>query len=200
MNFDPCTPADDQPLHPRVARSRARVLEAATELLAEHGPRAVTVDAVTEHSGVAKSTIYRHWPSQTALLVDVFRNNVPPLPEVDPALDFEGALREHVAGLLEAFSDPHWRNIMPALFLLKRQIEELDEITAMDVEERASAFHEVMALGVAEGRIPADLDPHLPMTAIVGPLMFAVLGGHIDEQRVADYVVEELLAAYPPPT
>jgi AcrR family transcriptional regulator len=198
MNFDACAPADDVPLDPRVARSRARVLTAATELLVENGPRGVTVDAVTERSGVAKSTIYRHWPSQTALLVDVIRANIPPFPEIDPALDFESSLRSYMSALVDTLRDPHWRRIMPALFLLKRQIEELDEISSSDTEERLSAFHRLVGLGVDEGRVPADLDPHLLMSTLVGPLVFAVLDGHLDECRVADHVIAQVLAAYPP--
>ena len=49
---------------PRVARSRTAVLDAATHLLVTGGPAAVTVDAVVAESGVAKSTIYRHWRSR----------------------------------------------------------------------------------------------------------------------------------------
>jgi AcrR family transcriptional regulator len=174
------------------------VLTAATELLVENGPRGVTVDAVTERSGVAKSTIYRHWPSQTALLVDVIRANIPPFPEIDPALDFESSLRSYMSALVDTLRDPHWRRIMPALFLLKRQIEELDEISSSDTEERLSAFHRLVGLGVDEGRVPADLDPHLLMSTLVGPLVFAVLDGHLDECRVADHVIAQVLAAYPP--
>src|SRR5690606_191899 len=60
----PSTPdrgADEAPLDARVARSRATVLRTATDLLVEGGPSAVTIDAIVARSGVAKSTIYRHW-------------------------------------------------------------------------------------------------------------------------------------------
>ncbi|MDO9175716.1 MAG: helix-turn-helix domain-containing protein, partial [Actinomycetota bacterium] len=60
-----------------MVRSRACLLAAATELLVETGVRGVTVDAVAERSGVAKSTLYRHWGSVQELLVDVMRANVP---------------------------------------------------------------------------------------------------------------------------
>ena len=182
---------------PRVIRSQARVLEAATDLLVESGPQAVTVDAVSQRSGVAKSTLYRHWPSQTALLVDVIRANVPPLPEVDPSLDFEGALRAHLDALVHDFHDPRWRRIMPALFVLKRQIEEVEAINETEMEERKSLLDQLFRLGVAEGRLPTDLDPSLLMCSLFGPLLFAMLNG-MDHKQVADHVLRQVLAANPP--
>ena len=70
-------PTPAPPCDPRVARSRAKLLAAATEILIETGPSSVTVDAVAERSGVAKSTLYRHWESRSALLVDVLRTHRP---------------------------------------------------------------------------------------------------------------------------
>ena len=45
---------------PRMARTRARAFEATLELAAESGLHACTFDAVSERSGIARSTLYRH--------------------------------------------------------------------------------------------------------------------------------------------
>lgn len=63
----PAAPAD-----PRVARTRARVLSAAWEVLAEVGFERVTIDLVSERSGVARSTMYRHWQTREEILRDAF--------------------------------------------------------------------------------------------------------------------------------
>lgn len=57
---------------PRVARTRSRVLGAAWELLDEVGFDGVTVELVSERSGVARSTMYRHWRTMPELLRDAF--------------------------------------------------------------------------------------------------------------------------------
>ena len=57
---------------PRIARTRARVLDAAWELLNEVGFDGVTVELVSERSGVARSTLYRHWRTMPELLRDAF--------------------------------------------------------------------------------------------------------------------------------
>lgn len=83
---------------PRPARSRARLLEAATTLLRSGGPSAVTVDAVTRAANVARATLYRHFSSGNDLLAAAFRALIPaaPMPPED------GPLRDRLIALVQA--------------------------------------------------------------------------------------------------
>lgn len=65
---------------PRIERSRALILDAATQLLTEGGPTAVTIDAVTARSGVARSTVYRHFSTSTEVLAAAFERALPAQP------------------------------------------------------------------------------------------------------------------------
>lgn len=65
---------------PRCVQSRQRLLEAATTLLRSGGPSAVTVDAVTRASHVARATLYRHFASGNDLLAAAFHALIPPAP------------------------------------------------------------------------------------------------------------------------
>jgi AcrR family transcriptional regulator len=49
--------------------ARARILDAAYELFTQRGIRGVGVDEVIEHAGVAKATLYRHFPSKNDLVI-----------------------------------------------------------------------------------------------------------------------------------
>lgn len=86
---------------PRPARSRARLLDAATSLLRSGGPSAVTVDAVTRAANVARATLYRQYGSGNDLLAAAFRSLIPPAP-VPPN---EGSLRDRLLALVEAQGD-----------------------------------------------------------------------------------------------
>src|SRR5581483_11472173 len=55
---------------PRVQRTKQIVLEATFRLMSQAGIGGVSVDEVSRTTGVAKTTIYRHWPSRSALLMD----------------------------------------------------------------------------------------------------------------------------------
>jgi AcrR family transcriptional regulator len=51
--------------------ARERILGTAYDLFSRHGIRAVGVDRVVAEAGVAKTTLYRHFPSKDALVVAV---------------------------------------------------------------------------------------------------------------------------------
>ncbi|WP_066805785.1 TetR/AcrR family transcriptional regulator [Sphingomonas asaccharolytica] len=53
---------------PRSRRARLRALETASDLFYANGVRAVGMEQIVEESGVAKTTIYRHFPTKDALI------------------------------------------------------------------------------------------------------------------------------------
>jgi AcrR family transcriptional regulator len=53
---------------PRREGADEEILSVARTLLAERGYRELTVDLVAERAGVAKTTVYRRWPSKGALI------------------------------------------------------------------------------------------------------------------------------------
>lgn len=50
-------------------RTRQRITESAVELHGTLGPARTSMSAVAEHAGVRRSTLYRHFPDESALLV-----------------------------------------------------------------------------------------------------------------------------------
>jgi AcrR family transcriptional regulator len=86
---------------PRPARSRARLLEAATALLRSGGPSAVTIDAVTRSANVARATLYRHFSSANDLLAAAFTSLLHPAPMPPP----EGSLREQLIAVVVGWAE-----------------------------------------------------------------------------------------------
>ena len=52
-------------------RSRARIIEAARSLFAEHGFESVSMDEVAAEAGVSRTTVFNHFPTKPALLEGV---------------------------------------------------------------------------------------------------------------------------------
>lgn len=69
-------------------------MSAAAAALADLGFAAFTVDAVAERTGIAKTTIYRRWPTKAALLSAVADDAVPSTAET-----IEGLLGEIIAAM-----------------------------------------------------------------------------------------------------
>src|SRR6201984_105833 len=89
-------PADiDEEVDPRWVRSGTRLLDAAADLLREGGIEAVTIDAVTKQSRVARTTLYRHFGCSSELLAPPLERLLPPITQPPST----GALRDPLVGL-----------------------------------------------------------------------------------------------------
>src|SRR6266511_2813236 len=92
----------DQPADPREpisrgAGARQRVLQAALQVLDEDGLPGFTMEAVARRAGASKATLYRHWPTVGALLIDAMDATFQPFPVPDT-----GSVQTDVAHLLTA--------------------------------------------------------------------------------------------------
>lgn len=180
----------------RVERTHTAVMEAATALLLEGGPTAITIDGVVARSGVAKSTVYRHWTTRDELVVDVFDHIAPKLEAPDPTLGFEDALRRLVHSMLAMMTAPGWLRVLPAMLLLKLHQHDIAEVEQRMHDAQLKVFQDVLQRGVSEGRIGAGDDPELLLTLFVGPILMAGLTGSTElNGALADRSVSQFLGA-----
>ena len=63
-------PAHRAPGRPRSAQADQAIIDAIVDLLVDRGYREVTIEAVAARAGVAKTTIYRRWPSKAEMVVE----------------------------------------------------------------------------------------------------------------------------------
>jgi AcrR family transcriptional regulator len=160
---------------PRVVRSRAAVLEAAAQLLITGGLSALTIDGVVERSGVAKTTVYRHWASRDELVVDTYRHLTPELIEPEIELPFAQRLRSIVQQLVEVLSAPGWAEIYPGLLEAARHSSSIQSLRHRMDERQSEVVDAVLQAGVASGDLVADLDIEEARLQLVGPVILAML-------------------------
>lgn len=104
----------DPPVDPRAQRSRHAVLAATYALLSERGVGGVSVDEVSRRCGVAKTTIYRHWPSRAALLLDACSTLNRPAPTPDTG-SLRGDLRLLADALANDLRSARWATVLPSI-------------------------------------------------------------------------------------
>jgi AcrR family transcriptional regulator len=186
-------------MDPRVARTRATVLKTAADLLVEGGPNALTIDAIVARSGVAKSTIYRHWPSRDDVLVAVIEAHIPQPPAPDPDADVVTALRTFIRASAEALNEPEWARMVPAMLLLRTQEADIKAIDERLELQRHEVLTSVIERAQAEGIVDAQIDVREAIAHLFGPLLFAHLDDHLTvDAAFADRLVDRFLAAYRP--
>jgi AcrR family transcriptional regulator len=151
------------------------------------------MDAVVYRSGVAKSTMYRHWATRDELVADVFAYLVPKMTAPDPSLAFEQALRNLVDQMLHNMADPRFRKTVPALLLLKMHQREIAAVEEQLNDDQRVVFDEVFQRGVAAGRVPSGADTELLITLLVGPLMMAMM---MDTAALDEVLAERAIAQF----
>jgi AcrR family transcriptional regulator len=157
---------------PRVARSRAAVLEATLDLLAAEGAEGCTIEGIASRSGVAKTTIYRHWPSRAALVADAVRS----LMETGDHVPDTGDVRTDVAALLDELAERlrtgQLADVAPALVAAIDADPQLAGLMEVYVDARREPMRTVLRRGVERGQLPTDLDVELLTDVFAGPLFY----------------------------
>ncbi|WP_439564776.1 TetR/AcrR family transcriptional regulator [Microcella sp.] len=182
----------------RIARTRESVLAAARTVLLDEGLLAVTPTRVAEVSGVARRTIYRHWPGSHELLHDALASAS--FPTSARTGDLAADLRTHLEQLRAALHPG------PLAFILLA----MGERAAVDPDMRALRSR-LVEQGCAPLRamlLDHGLDPAAVDDAVIeleGPVMTSALvhGRPASDAllaRIVEAGVERVGERHRPPT
>jgi len=183
----------------RSDRVRLRVLETTADLVAELGVERTTIDEVANRSGVAKTTIYRHFESKQALVVEA----VHACTHIPTIVTDSGSLRDDLiscfSGMTKASYEGRLGDMMLSLMDAAQRDPELGRLVRAQADQRRRFATSVIERAVARGDLPADLDVELTVTLLSGPLVYTKL---VRRQRVTDElvasVVDSVLASLSP--
>jgi AcrR family transcriptional regulator len=159
------------------------------ELLDDTSPEPISlqklsIEGIARHAGVSKMTIYRWWPSKTAVVIDSFLDNhvaQTPIHDEGPAID---ALREHLASLARVYSGPEGRLIAQLIAECQHDPATLEEFKQRFWKGRADAARDLIARAITEGALRNDLDPDVVAEMLYAPIYFRLLfqTGNLDEK------------------
>ena len=178
---------------PRSAASRRAVLDAAYAILVDGGLSGFSVDAVAARSGVAKTTIYRSWPTKNLLMFESFREAF----ETQLAFGRTGSpehdMRALVGSLARALGGPAGR--LAASVMAEAQSDA--DIRTQFVEHFSDPLRQrstdVIHGGIESGRFRRDLDVPRLLDAVVGAVYLRLLLGLPLDDAWADALASTLL-------
>lgn len=153
---------------PRIERTRTVVVDAAAQLLAEEGFERITIDGIAEQSGVARSTIYRHWPDRADLLGQAFSVvcSVDATPDHGNLAD---DLRHKTSMLARGLTGAAWGAMLPSLIGASAHDDDLRRALIGFNAQRRAEIHELFERAVARGEVGEDVDLVAAMERLVGP-------------------------------
>ena len=167
----PTNRSGPEALDARVRRSKEVVLGATLDLLTESGLGGVSVDEVSRRSGVAKTTIYRHWATRSDLILDAC-SQLSAEQEVPDTGGFEGDVTALLTGLATLLATARWSSVVPSIIDAAERDPELDHIHSRIQMGHTAPLQAVIARAVCNGDIPASTDPSDMIAALVGPLFY----------------------------
>ncbi|GLP77887.1 TetR family transcriptional regulator [Mycobacterium antarcticum] len=163
-------------------RTRAMVVQTAADLLLERGVAAVTIEAVVQRSGVARSTIYRHWPTRGDVVAAAFTHLMPPSHEPPERGDVRQRLRAVVLPKAEEMSSHQYVALLPSLLNEAARDPELRKVHAQFVNLQQAPLSRVLTEAIDAGELPENLDVDEACAELLGPVLFlrVIIGRQID--------------------
>lgn len=174
---------------PLSASARQKLLAAAAAIIAEEGVGAISAEQVARRSGVAKTTLYRHFDSIDELVFAVVESSVSAAEAPDTGT-LRGDLAEIHRRYLEVASVRQSRELF--VWMVTKAIEDpanRDLFRRARVQPRGPT---VLALqrAMARGEVDPSIDVDMAMHMIQGPLISMRI---VDNSEVSDSDLDTML-------
>ena len=183
-------PAHDKPSRKDARTNRERILIAARETFAASS--SASLSAIARQAGVGIGTLYRHFPSREALIIELYRHDIQHLIDLAPAL---AASRPPLEALRLWFGE------VARYGQLKYGAAEVIHAATSDEEYYEPFVRAIAGLldhGAADGSLKQGLDPEDVL------LQLSVLwridperGGEARAERILDLIIDGLQARPP---
>ena len=163
----------------RASKPRARAISTARAILRREGYAALTMERVTAKSGVAKTTLYRHWPSKAALCMEIYLEEAGrQLADPDTG-GIEADLRQLVGAVVHLQT----KTVAgPALLglIAEAQIDpsSREAFLAEFAQRRRTLTRDIVRRAIRRGEIRDVVDVELLIDVIGGATTFRLLQGH----------------------
>ena len=146
-------------------------MNAARELLLEHGPTAVTHVQVAERAGVGRATVYRHWSRTELLLVEAMAT-VPMLLLDQPTVPTREWLRVELTAIARQLDLDDVRAVSTTLANAALWDHDMDARRVQFAETLATRLADALDDAQARGEITLALTSRDAAAMAIGPIYY----------------------------
>jgi AcrR family transcriptional regulator len=190
-------PGANRPGRKRDERCDDAIVDATAALLAEVGYEALTMDAVAQRAGVAKTTLYRRWPSKPQVVADSLTIRAEHRIAGRDTGDLRGDLVAHLQAVRDGFATPSGKAVLGVLAAANRLPELAAVVRDRFVTARRAAIGRLLDAAAQRGDARVDLEVDLVIDLLVGPLYYRLL---VSGQPVTDAFLAGVVDAVMPLT
>jgi AcrR family transcriptional regulator len=183
------------------AESHAAILDAVYELLQERSARDLTMDAVAKRARVGRPTLYKWWPSKSALVFAMFHERIAGKPDAPPVTGTaEEIIRRKVRRLIREFNGLFGKVMADLIAEGQSEPAVLQELYDQHMSARRDSTIADIERGKAAGEFAADADAGLIVDAIIGAIYFRLLTRYAPlTERYGEELVDQVLRGARPP-
>ena len=177
-----------------VAESHTAILDAVYELLQEGSTRDLTLEAVAKRAKVGRPTLYKWWPSKSALVLATFHERIDRDAEVIAAGTAEEVIRGKVRRLIRALNGLFGKVLADLIAEGQSEPAILQDLHEQHMKSRRAATAADVERGKAAGEFAADIDPQLLIDSLFSPIFLRLLlrQGPLTE-RYGDALIDQVL-------
>lgn len=182
----------------RSEEANTKILAAATALLFSEGVPGFSIDEVARRSGVAKTTIYRHFPAKHSLLLASLDGaiEVPPTPDTGT---LRGDLMAFLTSVLPTYADHRVRAVFYDFWSAGTRDPALDQMQRETMGRRAGPTFTIYERALERGEISTNIDYPTAVEIIEGPLIIRSLAWPetLDELNLGP-LIDRMLVSFSP--
>ncbi len=185
---------DRSEVNPRTTRVRQVILDAAISLLITEGASALTAVRIAEETGVARTTIYRHWTDTTALLLDAIDRLVSPHVPTSITDNLEEDLATALSTLRMRMTKRPFRIVFAALLDHANRNREAVAAQRRFVTGVLQPLQDILTNAKGREVLPSTVDVETASAQLAGPLFFryVMLRATISDQLISQTITHFL--------
>jgi AcrR family transcriptional regulator len=162
----PATTGSVSPRRADTRRNNERIVVAAAASLTGSGE--LSFNAIAKAAGVGVGTVYRHFPTQEALILAVYRREVQHMVDIVPTLLREKSPQE----AFRVWTTDHLARYMMTkrglVEALRSATSSHEDVAGKAYEAMSGAVATLLAANVEAGTVRADLDPQTVLRGLAG--------------------------------
>jgi AcrR family transcriptional regulator len=180
----------DAPRRRRPQETRARLLEAATSVLARSGFERATLDEIVREAGFSKGAFYVHFDSKDDLFWAMLEERISRQQEAfRQAVDYSKSMGDNVRTILSAVfgllgKDPLWGSLFMEFHAHAARNEKVRRRLATMYEGWRQLMVDILSVSREAGRMRRDADLELMATVLVATVEGSIIQCHLDPETV----------------
>lgn len=179
------------------AEAHAAILDAVYELLKEKSARDLTMEEVARRAKVGKPTLYKWWPSKSALVLAMFHERIAIEPLVTDTRTCEEGLRIKVRRLIREFNGLFGKVMADLIAEGQSEPDVLRDLYEQHLGPRRAATVAEIEQAKIDGEFSLQMDTDLVIDGIFGPIYLRLLLRHEPlTEAFGDAVIDQVLQGW----